>query len=98
MALTQDQFREKIEKGRQASNKKFAQTSAFNEKIETKKPDSVEKASQPKMAGSYSINPGDATRSQLPGHKPQKSQINWKNEKKRTKKQKRKRERPPWRK
>jgi putative RNA 2'-phosphotransferase len=68
------------------------------EKTETKKPDSVEKASQPKMAGSYSINPGDATRSQLPGHKPQKSQINWKNEKKRTKKQKRKRERPPWRK
>ena len=67
------------------------------EKIETKKPDNADESSQPKMAGSYSVNLGDTTRSQLPGHKPPKSQINWKNGKKRTKKQKRKRERPPWR-
>ena len=59
------------------------------EKLETKKPDNADESSQPKMAGSYSVNLGDSTRSQLPGHKPQK---------RRSKKQKRKRERPPWRK
>ena len=68
------------------------------EKLETKKPDNADESSQPKMAGSYSVNLDDTTRSQLPGHKPPKSQIYWKNKKKLTKKQKRKRERPPWRK
>lgn len=67
------------------------------EKTEIKKPDNADEASQPKMAGSYSVNLGDAIRSQPPGRKPQKRQIDWKNDKKRIKKQKRKRERPPWR-
>jgi putative RNA 2'-phosphotransferase len=68
------------------------------EKTETKKPDPADEASQPKTAGSYAVTLGDATRSQPTAPKPQKRQLDWKNGKKRPKKQKRKRERPPWRK
>ncbi|MEE9496909.1 MAG: RNA 2'-phosphotransferase [Desulfobacterales bacterium] len=68
------------------------------EKTETKKPDNADEAGQPKMAGSYAVNLGDAIRSQPSGRKPQKRQVDWKNDKKRIKKQKRKRQRPPWRK
>ena len=67
------------------------------EKIETKKPDIAPEISQPKMAGSYSVNLGDASGSQPAAGKPQKRQMDWKNNKKHRKKQKRKRERPPWR-
>ena len=67
------------------------------EKLETKKPDTADKVSQPKMAGSYSVNLGDTVRSQPAGRKLQKRQMDWKDNKKRIKKQKRKRERPPWR-
>ncbi|MGD9180805.1 MAG: RNA 2'-phosphotransferase [Desulfobacterales bacterium] len=68
------------------------------EKTEPQKPDIADKASQPKMAGSYAVNLGDAIGSQPSGRKQQRRQIDWKNGKKRIKKQKRKRERPPWRK
>ena len=68
------------------------------EKTETNKPDNADEASQPKMAGSYAVTLGDGIHSQSPSRKSPKGQIDWKNDKKRTKKQKRKRERPPWRK
>ena len=67
------------------------------EKTEIKKPDIAEETSQPKMAGSYAIKLGDASGSQPPGRKPYKKQVDWKDTKKGKKKQKRKRERPPWR-
>ena len=67
------------------------------EKMETKKPDSTQEISQPKMAGSYSVNLGDAIGGRPAAGKPQKKQMDWKNGKKQRKKQKRKRERPPWR-
>lgn len=67
------------------------------EKTEPKKPDIADEASQPKMAGSYAVKLGDAIGSKPPGRKPQRRQVDWKNGKKRIKKQKRKRERPPWR-
>ena len=67
------------------------------EKTEAKKPDIADDASQPKTAGSYAVRLGDPIRSQSAAPKQQKNQIDWKNGKKRTKKQKRKRERPPWR-
>lgn len=67
------------------------------ERPETKKPDNADEASQPKMAGSYSVNLGDTVRSQPAGRKSQQRQMDWKDNKKRIKKQKRKRERPPWR-
>lgn len=66
------------------------------EKTETKKPDSVQEAGPPKMAGSFTINPGDVAGNRPPGPKPSKGQTDWKTGKSR-KKQKRKRERPPWR-
>jgi hypothetical protein len=68
------------------------------EKTETNKPDNPDEASQPRMAGSYAITLGDTLHSQPPGRKSPKRQIDRKNDKKRTKKPKRKRERPPWRK
>jgi putative RNA 2'-phosphotransferase len=67
------------------------------EKAETKKPDSADETSQPKMAGSFAVNLGDAIHNQPMARKTQKKQIDWKNNKKRTKKQKQKRKRPPWR-
>ena len=67
------------------------------EKAETKSPDSTEEAGPPKMAGSYAVNLGDAGRSQPTEPGPQKRHMDAKDNKKRVKKQKRKRERPPWR-
>ena len=67
------------------------------EKTETKKTVIAPEISQPKMAGSYTISPGDVAGSQPPGPKPPKRRIDWKNDKRRGKKRKRKRERPPWR-
>jgi hypothetical protein len=49
------------------------------------------------MAGSYAVNLGDAGRSQPTKPRPQKRHMDAKDNKKRVKKQKRKRERPPWR-
>jgi len=68
------------------------------ETTEPQKPDIADKAGQPKMAGSFAVNLGDAIAGRTRGPKPQKRQVDWKNGKKRIKKQKRKRERPPWRK
>ena len=68
------------------------------EKSETKKPDTIDAPSQPKMPGSYTVDLGDAVHNQPPTRKSPKKQIDWKNKKKRAKKHKRKRERPPWRK
>jgi putative RNA 2'-phosphotransferase len=68
------------------------------EKAETKGLDKAEEASPSKMAGSYAINLGDASRSQPTARRSQKRHMDWKHNKKRVKKQKRKRERPPWRK
>jgi len=65
---------------------------------ETKKPDNADEVNPPKMAGSYPISLADPARSQPAGRKSQKRQMDWKDSKKRIKKQKRKRERPPWRK
>lgn len=62
---------------------------------ETKKPDNTEVAGRPKMAGSYPVNLADPERNQPAGRKLQKRQMDWKDSKKRIKKQKRKR--PPWR-
>ncbi|MGD2188243.1 MAG: hypothetical protein PVI71_19095, partial [Desulfobacterales bacterium] len=76
----------------------FSGPSLPKERLETKKPDDADKASQPKMAGSYSINLADTVRRKPDGRKLQKRQMNWQEKKKRIKKQKRKRERPPWRK
>ena len=67
------------------------------EKTETKKPDIADEAPPSKMAGSYAVNLGDAIGRQPSGRKTQKRQVDWKDGKKRVKKQKRKRERPPWR-
>ena len=67
------------------------------ERPETKKPDKAPEASQPKTAGSYPVNPADIARTQPAGRKSQNRQMDWKDSKKRIKKQKRKRERPPWR-
>lgn len=67
------------------------------EKPEAKKPDDTDETSRPKMAGSYPVDLTDAKRSQPGGHRYQKRQMDWKDGKKRIKKQKRKRERPPWR-
>ncbi len=65
---------------------------------ETKKPDNADKVSRPQMAGSYALNLDDLERSQPAGRKSQKRRKDWKESKKGIKKQKRKRERPPWRK
>jgi putative RNA 2'-phosphotransferase len=67
------------------------------ERPEAKKPDNADEASPPKMAGGYPVNLADAARTQPAGRKSQKQQMDWKDSKKRIKKQKRKRERPPWR-
>ncbi len=67
------------------------------EKPEIKKPEKTDAASPPKMAGSFPINPGDSLRSQPAGRKSQKRPLDWKASNRRLKKQKRKRERPPWR-
>lgn len=67
------------------------------EKTEPKKPDIADETKKPKLAGSYAVNLGDVIGSQAPGRKPHRRQADWKNGKKRIKKQKRKRERPPWR-
>jgi putative RNA 2'-phosphotransferase len=67
------------------------------ERPETKKPDNADEAKRPKMAGSYPVNLTDPVRDQPAGRKSQKRQLDWKDSKKRIKKQKRKRERPPWR-
>jgi putative RNA 2'-phosphotransferase len=67
------------------------------EKPEAKKPDDTDEASRPKMAGSYPASLTAAGRSQPSGRKYPKRQMDWKGGKKRIKKQKRKRERPPWR-
>ena len=67
------------------------------EKAETKKQDSTQEISQPKMAGSYAIKPNDVNGRPPSGPKPPGRPADWKEAKKRKKKQKRKRERPPWR-
>jgi len=68
------------------------------ERPETKKLDNTDEAGRPKMAGSYPVNLADPTHHQPTGRKSQKRQTDWMDSKKRIKKQKRKRERPPWRK
>ena len=81
----------------------FIPTSCFSgpplpkEWPEPKKPDNSDEAGRPKMAGSYPVNLADPARSPPAGGKSQKRQMDWKDSKKRIKKQKRKRERPPWR-
>jgi putative RNA 2'-phosphotransferase len=67
------------------------------EKAETKKQDSAQEISQPKMAGSYAIKTNDVTGRPPSGPKPPGRPADWKEAKRRKKKQKRKRERPPWR-
>jgi putative RNA 2'-phosphotransferase len=68
------------------------------EKPEAKKQDDTDEAGRAKMAGSYPANLTDPARSQTAGRTYQKrQQMDWKDGKKRIKKQKRKRERPPWR-
>jgi len=68
------------------------------ERPETKKLDNTDEAGRPKMAGSYPVNLADPAHHQPTGRKSQKRQTDWMDSKKRIKKQKRKRERPPWRK
>ena len=67
------------------------------ERLEAKKTDDTGETHRPKMAGTYPVNLADPERNSPAGRKSKKRQLHWKDNKKRIKKQKRKRERPPWR-
>lgn len=67
------------------------------ERPEAKRLDSSDEANRPEMAGSYPVNLDAPLRKSPADHKSPNRQKDWKGSKKRTKKQKRKRERPPWR-
>ena len=67
------------------------------ERLEAKKTDDADKTRRPKMAGTYPVNLADPERNPPAGRQSKKRQLHWKDNKKRIKKQKRKRERPPWR-
>jgi putative RNA 2'-phosphotransferase len=66
------------------------------EKPVAKKPDEPEKSEKQKMAGSYFIDFSKKLNAKIPASKREKNRIDWKSERKGMKKQKRKRERPPW--
>ena len=67
------------------------------ERPEAKKTDDTDETRRPKMAGTYPINLADTERNSPAGSKSKTRKMHWKDNKKRIKKQKRKRERPPWR-
>jgi putative RNA 2'-phosphotransferase len=68
------------------------------EKTETKKTEKIDTAAQPKAAGSFLVDMNNlADRQRSAGGRLQKKKLDWKGTKKPIKKQKMKRERPPWR-
>jgi putative RNA 2'-phosphotransferase len=67
------------------------------EKPEKLKQIQTQSAKQPETAGSFLIDLGDTGTQQTVGGKSKKKERDWKGNKKRLKKHKRKRERPPWR-
>ena len=74
----------------------FTGPSLPKEKPAIKKPDDSEKSEKQKMAGSYFIDLSKKLNARIPESKREKNRIDWKTERKGMKKQKRKRERPPW--
>lgn len=67
------------------------------DKPETRKQQQNHTVVQPRTAGSFALDIAKTLRSPATSGKPKKKDIGWKDSRKRLKKQKRKRERPPWR-